>query len=59
MGPHVNENEQYSWKIKNSKIQKSKKLYFGEDDWEENSEKVWKDSKVIWEKSNALTFWLP
>ncbi len=32
---------------------------FVKDNWEENSGKGWKDSKVIWGRSSVLKFWLP
>ena len=47
-----------SLKIVSSKFQNPKQ-HFCEDHWEENSEKVWKDSKVIWGRSSVLKFWLP
>ncbi len=44
-------------KIQNSK--NPKQLFFCEDHSEKKSEKVWKDSKVIWGRSSVLKFWLP
>ncbi len=37
---------------------KNPKQHFCDDHWEENSDKVWKDSRVIWGRSIVLKFWL-
>ena len=58
IGSHVKEKEKQN--LEKSKTQNFKNpkqyLYFCEDHWEKNSEKVWKDLKMIWGDSSVLKF---